>query len=44
MQEWGYAFPVEWGDDAVHWLCRLEYRIIVGIRNLYWRHVRWRIS
>ncbi|MFC2023138.1 sulfotransferase family 2 domain-containing protein [Chloroflexota bacterium] len=44
MQVWGYDFPVEWGDESVHWLSRLEYRIIVIIRNFYWRHVRWRIS
>ena len=44
MQEWGYEFPVEWGDESVQWLCHLEYRITVLIRNLYWRHLRWRIS
>jgi hypothetical protein len=44
MQEWGYEFPVAWGDESVHWLCHLEHRIIIIIRNFYWRHVRWRIS
>jgi hypothetical protein len=44
IQEWGYDFPVEWGDKSVPWLCHLEYRVIDIIRSFYWRHVRWRIS
>jgi hypothetical protein len=44
MQKWGYEFPVAWGDEPVHWLSQLEYRIICLARNLYWKHVRWRIT
>lgn len=44
MQEWGYRFPLEWGDEPVAWLSRVEYHVIVLIKKLYWRHLRWRIS
>lgn len=43
MQQWGYAFPPEWGDTALSWRTRMEFQFFNLFRQVYWRHLRSRI-
>jgi len=41
MQEWGYDFPPEWGDNAVPWLSQAGFRVLRTVKEFYWRHLKW---
>jgi hypothetical protein len=41
MEEWGYAFPVEWGAVRVPGWSRLLARAVRFVRGLYWRYFRF---
>lgn len=43
MQQWGYAFPPEWGAVEVPWWNQWEFQALNVFRNVYWRHLRARI-
>jgi hypothetical protein len=43
MQQWGYAFPPEWGTTTVPWWHQWEFQALNLVRNVYWRHLRARI-
>lgn len=37
MQQWGYAFPAEWGDATVPAVARAEYALLKPLRRLRWQ-------
>ena len=41
MEEWGYAFPGEWGNVRVPWWSRLLVRGVRFVRGVYWRYFRF---
>jgi hypothetical protein len=43
MKQWGYEFPVEWGEVSLPWLQNLEYQFFNLFRGFYWRYLRSRI-
>lgn len=43
MKQWGYEFPVEWGEYSIPRLQKLEYDVFNLFRGIYWRYLRSRI-
>jgi hypothetical protein len=43
MREWGYEFPTEWGDIVVSRWDQFRFDFFNYFRNLYWKHLRYRI-
>lgn len=43
MKQWGYEFPLEWGEYSTPWLQRMEYQFFNLFRGFYWRYLRGRI-
>lgn len=43
MEQWGYEFPPEWGDATVPWWNQIEFEFLNVFRNMYWKHLRFRI-
>lgn len=41
MDEWGYAFPSEWGKVRLPWWSRLLVRAVRFVRGVYWRYFRF---
>jgi hypothetical protein len=41
MEQWGYAFPAEWGTVRAPWWSRLLYRVARVPRAIYWRFFRF---
>jgi hypothetical protein len=41
MQEWGYDFPREWGDDSVPQSSLAAFRVLWAVKKFYWRHLKW---
>ena len=41
MEQWGYAFPAEWGTVRIPWWSRLLYRVARVPRAIYWRFFRF---
>jgi hypothetical protein len=42
MKQWGYPFPVAWGDSSVSRWNQLEYDFLTIFRTMYWKHLRFR--
>lgn len=40
MDEWGYEFPSEWGDEPVPWLSWMEFHCLNLFRTIYWKYLR----
>jgi len=36
MKQWGYEFPVEWGDNSVPWWNQVEFKFFTIFRKIYW--------
>lgn len=41
MEEWGYAFPADWGRVRVPWWSRVLARAARVVRGVYWRYFRF---
>jgi hypothetical protein len=42
MEQWGYAFPVEWGKVTTPTWSKALQRVARGARGIYWNHLRFR--
>jgi hypothetical protein len=42
MEQWGYAFPAEWGKVKTPTWSKALQRVARGARGIYWNHLRFR--
>jgi hypothetical protein len=43
MKQWGYDFPVEWGNGPIPWWDQLEFDFFNLFRLFFWKYLRYRI-
>lgn len=42
MKYWGYEFPRDWGQCSPSAFDESMYRLLTGLRSVYWRYLRYR--